>query len=253
MKKAHASAFQLWNQLFEAHPAVAGDTKSVYRIRAAVDAVLGATDRDRNAATITDAGRSAMRKQACAWLHADLDARRPLLERKQPHAALAVATLIAQWQEIPDLAEVRDAPKLAKLPEDERQAWQKLWTDAQQLRKRADGMFKTTRLTGEVAAMAREPVHEVELKAGVVYAIDLQSKTFDAFLRLHDAQGKKLAENDDIVPGVNLNSRLTFKPTTGGIYRLAASAFQNQGVGAYTLTIREFVGGKTESVGDPPR
>ena len=48
---------------------------------------------------------------------------------------------------------------------------------------------------------------------------------------------------DDVSP-TNLNSRLQFTPEKGGAYRLVVTAFQQGGVGAYALTIREFRGGK---------
>jgi hypothetical protein len=84
----------------------------------------------------------------------------------------------------------------------------------------------------------------VKLQAGQTYAFDLESTAFDAFLRLEDARGKKLAENDDIEPGVILNARLVFTPQTSGSYRLVATAFEGHGMGPYTLVIREFAGKK---------
>jgi hypothetical protein len=83
-------------------------------------------------------------------------------------------------------------------------------------------------------------VHELQLQAAKTYAFDLESTAFDAFLRLEDDKGKKLAGIDDIEPGVITNSRIVFVPTQDGTYRLVASAFQGHGLGAYTLLIREF-------------
>jgi hypothetical protein len=90
----------------------------------------------------------------------------------------------------------------------------------------------------------KEQVHAVALQAGRLYVFDLESTDFDAFLRLEDAQGKKLAENDDIEEGVNQNSRIVFTPETSGTYRLVATAFQGQGMGTYVLRIREFAARK---------
>jgi hypothetical protein len=53
-------------------------------------------------------------------------------------------------------------------------------------------------------------------------------------------QGKTLAENDDIVPNVNLNSRLHFTAPADGTYRLVATSFQQRGQGDNTLTIAEW-------------
>src|SRR5262245_6732475 len=46
-------------------------------------------------------------------------------------------------------------------------------------------------------------VHEVQLKAGAVYRIDLESKDFDALLRVEDATGKLLAVDNDGGGGTN--------------------------------------------------
>jgi hypothetical protein len=47
------------------------------------------------------------------------------------------------WQDDPDLAALRDAASFAKLPEGERQDWQKVWADVKELFAKAGG--KSTR------------------------------------------------------------------------------------------------------------
>lgn len=66
-----------------------------------------------------------------------------------------------------------------------------------------------------------------------------------------DANGKVLAENDDISAD-DQNSRVIFSPKQAGVYCIIATSFQQQGTGAYTLTVREFAGplGKTDG---PPK
>jgi hypothetical protein len=46
-----------------------------------------------------------------------------------------------------------------------------------------------------------------------------------------------MGENDDIEPGVNLNSRILFTPRDGGTYRLVATVFQGQGMGARVVLL----------------
>ncbi len=60
---------------------------------------------------------------------------------------------------------------------------------------------------------------------------------------MEDPKGKVLAENDDVSKD-NLNSHILFTPTADGTYRIIATAFEQRGIGAYTLTIREFTRGK---------
>jgi hypothetical protein len=43
-----------------------------------------------------------------------------------------------RWQRLPDLAGVRDTAALARLPADERGAWQQFWADVADLRKKAE-------------------------------------------------------------------------------------------------------------------
>jgi hypothetical protein len=78
--------------------------------------------------------------------------------------------------------------------------------------------------------------------AGRIYIIDMESTAFDTFLKLQDPAGKPLAENDDIEPGVNLNSRLSFTAPADGVYRIITTSFEQAGVGRYMLRIREVRG-----------
>jgi hypothetical protein len=97
------------------------------------------------------------------------------------------------------------------------------------------------RLTG---AEARDPVrqncfakaHVVELEPGD-YQIDLMSSQFDCYLRLEDAQGNRIAENDD--GGDGLNSRLYHSVKVPAKFRLIATTFRPGATGAYTLTVQE--------------
>jgi len=106
------------------------------------------------------------------------------------------------------LTGVRDEKELARLPAKDQQSWQKLWADVDQLYRQARANFTETQQKGTLTIQLKERAHETMLLAGKTYVIDLESKQFDAFLRLQDSQRQVLAENDDIEPGVNLNSRL---------------------------------------------
>jgi S1-C subfamily serine protease len=75
------------------------------------------------------------------------------------------------------------------------------------------------------------------LKAGATYTFDLKSKQFDAFLRLEDPDGKKLAEDDD--SGGNMNARIVHRARQDGEYRIIATTFEPGQVGSFTLRVRE--------------
>jgi hypothetical protein len=76
--------------------------------------------------------------------------------------------------------------------------------------------------------------------AGQTYVIDLQSKQFDAYLRLEDGRHQLLGADDD--GAGDHDARLVFTAPKDGTYRVIATSFQQQGMGTYTLVIREFVG-----------
>ena len=73
--------------------------------------------------------RVKLRQQANDWLRAELSAWKKLALTIEPGNRETVATTLAHWKQDADLASVRDEAALAKLPEDERKAWQSLWAD----------------------------------------------------------------------------------------------------------------------------
>ena len=80
-------------------------------------------------------------------------------------------------------------------------------------------------------------VHELDLKAGETYVIDLRSVDFDTFLRLENAAGQKLGENDD-VSKLDLNSRLSFAVKKAGKLRVVVTTFAGGLTGRYSLYVR---------------
>jgi hypothetical protein len=83
----------------------------------------------------------------------------------------------------------------------------------------------------------------IQTSTGKTCMIDMESPQFDTYLRLEDAPGKVLEENDDISKD-NENSRIVFTPKEDGTFRIIATSFQQRGIGAYTLTIRVFAAQK---------
>jgi serine/threonine-protein kinase len=88
-------------------------------------------------APIDDAARAKLRAEALAWLKAERDAWSKLLETGPPQSRANVAKTLQHWKVDSDLAGVRDAADLAKLPEAERKEWQALWADVEGLLDRA--------------------------------------------------------------------------------------------------------------------
>jgi tetratricopeptide (TPR) repeat protein len=123
----HAGAARLAAEAFALAPALADDLDIQCRYNAACSAVLAATGRAKDAHDLADETRAALRRQALQWLRADLALYAGLAERDD--AVQGVVKQLAYWQDDADLAAVRDADALARLPEAERIAWQQFWVD----------------------------------------------------------------------------------------------------------------------------
>jgi len=78
---------------------------------------------------------------------------------------------------------------------------------------------------------------EVKFSAGVNYAIELRSAEFDAYLILEDAQGLKLAEDND--SGGSTNAKIVFRAPRDEAYRIVILSFNGNETGNYTLTVRK--------------
>jgi hypothetical protein len=114
-----------------------GDLNSGNRYNAACAAALAAAGQGEDAAKLDDAEKARLRKQADEWLRADLSAYAKLIASGKPDARALVQQRLQHWQQDADLAGIRDANALAKLPETERENWRKLWADVDALRIRA--------------------------------------------------------------------------------------------------------------------
>ena len=83
---------------------------------------------------------------------------------------------------------------------------------------------------------SKQKVHTVKFDAGKLVRIDVSSDDFDTFLRLLDDDGKILAEDDD--SGGGLNSRIVYKISKAGTYKLVVTSFDRK-LGAYNLVVVE--------------
>jgi hypothetical protein len=190
---------------------------------------------------LTDEEKAKLRGQALSWLRQDLDGVTKKIAAAKADALLQAAEELHDWQQDADLADVRDLAALQKLPREERAAWHDFWADVQRRRHDADGRFVRTRVEGLLTSKEPVQVHELDMTAARTYVVDLESAAFDAFLRLEDAAGQKLAENDDVSKD-NTNARIIiFRAPADGVFRLVATSFQERGTGPYTLQIRELV------------
>ena len=131
-KKLYTAAVRLYSDAFTAQPLLAEDISSANRYNAACAAALAGCGQGLDAGGLNRKDRTHLREQALGWLRADLIQWSKLLE-KDPKQARARVRQLKQWQKDADLAGIRGAEALAKLPEAERHEWQQLWAEVAQM------------------------------------------------------------------------------------------------------------------------
>jgi hypothetical protein len=122
----------------QANPKLGDDREAQYLYKAARAAAMvaaGAPGRDRP--SLDNAARVKLRGQALDWLTAELTSWRKLLDSDPTQNRLLPVLALTCWQNDSDLAGIRDAAALAKLPAAEQKAFAQLWTDVAALLKKA--------------------------------------------------------------------------------------------------------------------
>jgi tetratricopeptide (TPR) repeat protein len=117
-------AVSLYAAAFAARPALADDLGSGNRYNAACAAARAAASQGPAKGRPGAPERADKRRQALAWLRADLELRTRLLNEGK-----GACGSLAAWQTDSDLDSVRAPAELAKLPAAERAQWRRLWAD----------------------------------------------------------------------------------------------------------------------------
>ena len=77
-------------------------------------------------------------------------------------------------------------------------------------------------------------IYAIKLEAGKTYQLDCKSD-WDNWLRLEDAKGKQLAEDDD--SGGGTDARIIFECKTAGEYRVIVTSFEAATTGDFIVTV----------------
>jgi serine/threonine-protein kinase len=136
-KRLDHAASRFYEAAFAAEPKLADDLGAGHRYDAACAAALAGCGQGQDADKLGQKEKARLRGQALAWLRADLLPRARQLASGKPADRAEVHAKLRHWLADPDFAGVRGPEALAKLPEAERQAWQKLWNDIAEMLKRA--------------------------------------------------------------------------------------------------------------------
>ncbi len=133
----YAAAARLWADALAADAKLADDRQAVHRYNAACAAAMAASGAGKDERPPDDTARAKLRKQALAWLKAELAVWAKLLESAPPDAKAFIVQTLKHWQGDTDLAAVRDDKAIEALPEADRAAWRALWADVSALLEKA--------------------------------------------------------------------------------------------------------------------
>jgi serine/threonine protein kinase/Flp pilus assembly protein TadD len=127
-RQQYAAAARFYAEAFAERSALSTNLQTGHRYNAACAAALAGCGEGKDAIDLDEKERGRLRRQALDWLRADLEGWGRLLNKEPKRSSLLVKTM-RHWLDDQDFAGVRKPQALAKLPADERQAWQKLWAD----------------------------------------------------------------------------------------------------------------------------
>ena len=137
-KRLFLASARMYADAFAADPKLADDLTTTNRYDAACYAALAAAGQGKDDPPPDETKKADLRREALAWLRADLDLWTKQLDSDKPEDRKMAAEMLRHWQQDTDLAGLRDPAGLAKLPADEQEACKKLWADLQALLEKAD-------------------------------------------------------------------------------------------------------------------
>jgi tetratricopeptide (TPR) repeat protein len=128
-QKRYVDGIRLFQEAFAAEPNLAENLETLRRYDAVCYALLAGCDTAPDAAKVDGKERARLRRQALAWLRADL-----VLLRRQASSGEAVprqdaVAKLSMWLRDGKLEGVRPGPNQTEMPPEERATWDALWAD----------------------------------------------------------------------------------------------------------------------------
>jgi serine/threonine-protein kinase len=131
LKRLYGATAYFYQEAFAENPQLAENLGKGYRYMAAGAAALAGCGQGKDGLKLKADEQARWRKQAVAWLRADLALWTRQLEMMTAEARANIQRRFRHWQTNPDLAGLRDAAGLARLPAEERAACRKLWAEVE--------------------------------------------------------------------------------------------------------------------------
>jgi tetratricopeptide (TPR) repeat protein len=132
-QKRYVAAAMLYADAFAADPKLAADLTGSHHYNAACYAARAGTGQGKDASKLDATQRAEMRYRALGWLQDDLAAHARQLVLNGAISGKPSYQALLNWQKDAELATVRDATALSKLPEAEQVAWRNLWAQVDSL------------------------------------------------------------------------------------------------------------------------
>jgi serine/threonine-protein kinase len=138
VKYHFATAARLYAEALAATPGLTEDLRAGHRFNAARAAALAGGGQGDDVAGLGEPEREALRRQAREWLRLDLAAWARKVDTGTAADRIQAQKTLGPWRDDPDVAGLRDADTLARLPPAERQECQALWQGVAALLRRAE-------------------------------------------------------------------------------------------------------------------
>jgi hypothetical protein len=154
-KRLYAASVRLFTDAFAADPKLAAVSRQENRYNAACAAALAAARQGGDAKNLPDKVALTLRRQALAWLRADVDAYAKLDESDNAAAKQTVRQRLEHWQEDADLAGLREPDSISSCrPRSRRRAgsygptWPLCWSGPNRSRISRDSSRRTVHAAG---------------------------------------------------------------------------------------------------------
>jgi Tfp pilus assembly protein PilF len=137
LTRRYQASVRLYADAFTIDSTLADDLQAGHRYNSACAAALAGAGQGNDSSRLDARERARLRKQALDWLRADLVLRHKQLQSRRPGEPDRARAALTHWQKDSDLAGIRDAAALARLPAEEQRAFAQLWADVAALLKQA--------------------------------------------------------------------------------------------------------------------
>lgn len=134
--RKYAQSARFYGDAFVKKPMLLASQDPPHAFNAACSAALASEGRGLDDPPLSDDAKTKWRSQALKWLQDDL-ARWEKAAEKPDGKEIASQTW-KRWQEDFDLSSVRDATKLARLPESQQEEWRVFWRRVEEIRTKAE-------------------------------------------------------------------------------------------------------------------